>query len=894
MNTPARMTPMLRQYLEIKESYQQEILFYRMGDFYEMFFEDAEIASKILNITLTSRNNKADTAKVPMCGVPYHAAQSYIARLVRAGRRVAICEQTEDPAAAKGIVKREVVRVISPGVIVDEQLLPENEHCFIAAISRAADARERWGISFLDVSTGSFYTGDFIDHGNAPDAVLDQLSRMGPAEILVDSEQHHDLEALLADAQLLLPALCITQREDATLSFADARQTLLAHFRVLNLDGFGCGSMVQGIIAAAALLEYVGETQKTDLSHLQKLIPLETDSILLIDDASRRNLELTQTIIGNRRDGSLLAVLDRTCTPMGARLLRQFLLNPLQDQQRIKRRLDAVSFFVFHPNLRQQLRDQLTSVYDIERLNSRMVLGHANGRDAIALKMSLACLPALQDVLSQCDAPRLLDIADHFDTCQDLHTRLEKAIADDPPLTLRDGNLIKAGFHEELDELVSLLRDGKALILGLENKERETTGINKLKIGYNKVFGYFIEISKANLDKVPPNYIRKQTLVNAERFITPELKEFENRVLSAQDRRLDLEYQLFCAIREEIAGHSARLTGVAHALALLDVFTCLAEIAGRYHYVKPEVNSDQRIVICEARHPVIERALPTGKFVPNDITLDQTDNQMLIITGPNMAGKSTILRQTALIVLLAQMGSFVPAESATIGIVDRIFTRVGAMDDLRRGQSTFMVEMSETANILNNATPRSLVILDEIGRGTSTYDGLAIAWSVAEALLDKDGAGVKTLFATHYHELTDLARTRAKAQNLSVSVKEWNDSIIFLHKLVRGGTSRSYGIQVAALAGVPAAVVDRAGQILRSIDRGDFDYQRTVPDSAPSPDKKSRRRRPSQLSLFHQPVHPVVEKLKEIDIDDLSPRQALDVLYHLTELLNRHRVSDKS
>jgi DNA mismatch repair protein MutS len=894
MNTPARMTPMLRQYLEIKESYQQEILFYRMGDFYEMFFEDAEIASKILNITLTSRNNKADTAKVPMCGVPYHAAQSYIARLVRAGRRVAICEQTEDPAEAKGIVKREVVRVISPGVIVDEQLLPENEHCFIAAICRAADAREQWGISFLDISTGSFYTGDFSDHGDAPDVVLDQLSRMAPAEILVDSKQHRNLEKLLADAQLLLPALCITQREDATLSFTDARQTLLAHFQVLNLDGFGCGSMVQGIVAAAALLEYVQETQKTDLSHLQKLIPLETDSILLIDDASRRNLELTQTIIGNRRDGSLLAVLDRTCTPMGARLLRQFLLNPLQDQQRIKRRLDAVSFFVFHPNLRQQLRDQLTSVYDIERLNSRMVLGHANGRDAIALKMSLACLPALQKVLSQCDAPRLQEIADHFDTCQDLHTRLEKAIADDPPLTLRDGNLIKAGFHEELDELVSLLRDGKALILGLENTERETTGINKLKIGYNKVFGYFIEISKANLDKVPPNYIRKQTLVNAERFITPELKEFENRVLSAQDRRLDLEYQLFCAIREEIAGHSARLTGVAHALALLDVFTCLAEIAGRYHYVKPEVNSDQSIVVCEGRHPVIERALPTGKFVPNDITLDQTDNQMLIITGPNMAGKSTILRQTALIVLLAQMGSFVPAESATIGIVDRIFTRVGAMDDLRRGQSTFMVEMSETANILNNATSRSLVILDEIGRGTSTYDGLAIAWSVAEALLDKDGAGVKTLFATHYHELTDLARTRAKAQNLSVSVKEWNDSIIFLHKLVRGGTSRSYGIQVAALAGVPAAVVDRAGQILRSIDRGDFDYQRTVPDSAPSPDKKSRQRRPSQLSLFHQPVHPVVEKLKEIDIDDLSPRQALDVLYHLTELLSRHRDSDKS
>ncbi|SHH68268.1 DNA mismatch repair protein MutS [Desulfofustis glycolicus DSM 9705] len=894
MSMPARMTPMLRQYLEIKESYQQEILFYRMGDFYEMFFEDAEIASKILNITLTSRNNKADTAKVPMCGVPYHAAQNYIAKLVQAGRRVAICEQTEDPAEAKGIVKREVVRVISPGVIVDEQLLPENEHCFLAAICRPGDAPEQWGVSFLDISTGSFYTGDFIDHGDAPDVVLDQLSRMAPAEILVDSKQHRHLEKLLDDAQLLLPNLCVTRRENAALAIEDARQILLDHFQVLNLDGFGCAAMKLGIVAAAALLDYVGDTQKTDLSHLKKLIPLETDSILLIDGASRRNLELTQTIIGNRRDGSLLAVLDRTCTPMGARLLRQFLLNPLQDKGRINRRLEAVSFFFYHPNLRKQLRDLLTSVYDIERLNSRMVLGHANGRDAIALKTSLACLPDLQDLLNKCEAPRMRDIAEHFDACQDLHDTLQTAIADDPPLTLRDGNLIKAGFHTELDELVSLLRDGKALILSLENKEREATGIGKLKVGYNKVFGYFIEISKANLDKVPPTYIRKQTLVNAERFITPELKEFENRVLSAQDRRLELEYQLFCAIREEIASHSARLTGVAHALALLDVFTCLAEIAGRYHYVKPEVTTDQRIVINEGRHPIIERALPTGKFVPNDIALDQTDNQLLIITGPNMAGKSTILRQTALIVLLAQMGSFVPAESATIGIVDRIFTRVGAMDDLRRGQSTFMVEMSETANILNNATPRSLVILDEIGRGTSTYDGLAIAWSVAEALLDKDGAGVKTLFATHYHELTDLARTRARAQNLSVAVKEWNDSIIFLHKLVTGGTSRSYGIQVAALAGVPAAVVDRAGQILKSIDRGDFDYQRNVPDSTTPPGKHSRHHRPSQLSLFDPPVHPVVEKLEKIDVDELSPRQALDLLYQLSEQLNRHRGSDKS
>jgi DNA mismatch repair protein MutS len=894
MTEPTHITPMLRQYLEIKESYQQEILFYRMGDFYEMFFEDAEVASKILNITLTSRNNKADAARIPMCGVPFHAAQNYIAKLVQAGRRVAICEQTEDPAEAKGIVKREVVRVISPGVIVDEQLLSDNEHCFIASICRAEDAPERWGISFLDISTGTFFVGEFTEPQEAPDTILDQLNRLAPAEILISRERRTEVDKLLSSALLSLPSLCITERSSATLSVNEARQLLLDHFQVHNLDGFGCGSMTQGIVAAAALLDYVSETQKTDLSHLEKLIVLEIDSILLIDDASRRNLELTQTIIGNRRDGSLLAVLDRTCTPMGARLLKQFLLNPLQEQRRITRRLEAVSFFFFHPNLRQQLRDQLATVYDIERLNSRMVLGHANARDALALKASLACLPTLLELLSHCDAPRLRDIAEHFDICQDLHDTLEAAIAVDPPLTLRDGNLIKPGFHEELDELVSLQRDGKQLILGLENQEREATGIGKLKIGYNKVFGYFIEISKANLDKVPPYYIRKQTLVNAERFITPELKEFENRVLSAQERRLDLEYQLFCSIREAIARHSSRLTKTAQALALLDVFTCLAEIAGRYHYVKPEVTTTQRIDIREGRHPVIERALPTGKFVPNDVILDQIDNQMLIITGPNMAGKSTILRQTALIVLLAQMGSFVPAESASIGIVDRIFTRVGAMDDLRRGQSTFMVEMSETANILHNATPRSLVILDEIGRGTSTYDGLAIAWAVAEALLDKDGAGVKTLFATHYHELTDLARTRDKAQNLSVAVKEWNDSIIFLHKLVKGGTSRSYGIQVAALAGVPATVVTRASQILKRIDRGDFDYQRAVAESAPPPDKTMHRRRPSQLSLFQQPTHPVIEKLQATDVNDLSPRQALELLYQLDDLLTQHRGPGKS
>ncbi len=893
MKEPPKITPMLRQYLEIKERYQQEILFYRMGDFYEMFFDDAEIASKILNITLTSRNNKGDAEKIPMCGVPYHAAQTYLAKLVQAGKRVAICEQIEDPAEAKGIVKRDVVRVVSPGVLVDEHLLPDKENCFIGAICRADADRHQWGIAFLDLSTGAFFSGDFIAPDDPPEGVIDQISRQAPAELLIYCVQRDRLNKALATVSLVLPSVCITERGDDPLSVETARRLLADHFSVHDLDGFGCSSQHQGIIAAATLLEHVRETQKADLSHLERLTPIETESILLIDEASRRNLELTHTLVGNRRDGSLLAVLDRTCTPMGARLLKQFLLNPLRDPERIRRRLDAVSFFFNNPGLRQQLRELLNQVYDVERLNSRMVLGHGNARDALALKSSLACLPALNHLLAQCDAPRLRDLHDTFDTCVDLHELLDHAVADDPPVTLRDGNLIKPGYNEELDELITLLRDGKKLILALESTEREKTGIAKLKVGYNKVFGYFIEISNAQLDKVPPSYIRKQTLVNAERFITPELKEFEHRILTAQERRLELEYQLFSALRTHLAGASARLIHLAHQLACIDVFTCLAEVASRFHYTKPVITEDQVIDISEGRHPVIEQALPSGAFVPNDILLDQSSHQMLIITGPNMAGKSTALRQTALIVLLGQMGSFVPADQARIGIVDRIFTRVGAMDDLRRGQSTFMVEMSETANILNNATSRSLVILDEIGRGTSTYDGLAIAWSVAEALLEKDGSGVKTMFATHYHELTDLARSRANVHNLSVAVKEWNNRIIFLHKLVNGGTSRSYGIQVAALAGVPTAVVNRAEQILKRIEHGDFDYQRTPAGHLKGP-RGATRTRPTQLSLFRQPTHPVISKLETIRPDELTPRQALDLLYELYTLLNQDQSDNHS
>ena len=884
MAAPPKMTPMLRQYLEIKEQYPNELLFYRMGDFYEMFFDDAETASKILNITLTSRNNKADSVRIPMCGVPYHAAQSYLARLVKAGKRVAICEQTEDPAQAKGIVKREVIRVVTPGVVVDDQLLEENENRYVCAVSRSpGDDSVLWGISFLDLSTGEFLTGEMIDDGTVPEQVIDNLTRMVPAELLINEAHREQLQPLLDAITVHLPEICITERNADLFFVEEAGRDLHEHFNVINLDGFGCGSMSQAVVAAGVLLDYARETQKSDISHIEKLTPINLDGVLMIDDSSRRNLELTRTIIGNKREGSLLSVLDKTRTPMGSRLLRNYLLQPLQNIEQINERLDCVAFFFNNPAPRQEFREHLDAIYDLERLNSRMVLGQGNGRDAVALKQSLALLPQIHALLQQCDVARLTQITAEFDDLADLSDLLERALADDPPITLRDGRLIKRGYHRELDELSHLLKDGKSLILGLENTERERTGIAKLKIGYNKVFGYYIEVSNAHLHKVPEHYIRKQTLVNAERFITPELKEFEHKVLSAQDRSLELEYQLFIDVRAKLAANSSRILQTAHFLAEIDVFTCLAEIARNHHYVRPELTTDGTIRVEEGRHPVIERSMPSGKFVPNDIALDQVSSQVLVITGPNMAGKSTMLRQTALIVLMAQMGSFVPAGKAAVSVVDRIFTRVGAMDDLRRGQSTFMVEMNETANILNNATPRSLVILDEIGRGTSTYDGLSIAWSVAEALVEKEGIGVKTLFATHYHELTELAQTHERVRNYSVAVKEWNDTIIFLYKLVKGGTSRSYGIQVAALAGVPPEVVKRAEEILKQIDRGEFDH-RSITRQAGR--RKTGRKHPNQLALFPEPKHPIVDIIEKIDTDELTPRQALEQLYALKDLLN--------
>jgi len=889
MSKAPKITPMLRQYLEIKEQHQETILFYRMGDFYEMFFDDAVIASKILGITLTSRNSKNEANKVPMCGVPFHAASTYLAKLVKAGRRVAICEQTEEPSQAKGIVRREVVRVISPGVVTDSQILDAKDNLYVAALTRKEKGDKiLFGISFLDLSTGSFLLGEFIDREGNAEVILDQLTRMTPAELLISDRDSDALTDLITTAETLIPDLCITKRPAPMFHYTTCDELLTDHFQVTNLAGFGCGAFRQGIIAAGVLLDYIIETQKSEIGHIEKLTPIDLDRILQIDDSSRRNLELTQTIIGSKREGSLLSVLDQTCTPMGARMLKQEILFPLQDVQRINARLAAVQFLHYHTSIRNSFRELLTSIYDVERLNSRMVLGNGNGRDMLALKQSLARLPAIKELLLQCEADRIKKLGDDLDILDDLHQLLEVTIHEDAPITLREGRLIKEGYNKELDELVHIQRHGKQLILDLEAEERKVTGIAKLKVGFNKVFGYFIEVSKLQADKVPETYIRKQTLVNAERFITPELKEFETKVLGAQDRRLELEYQLFTEIRKKLAAESSRLLKSAQLLAKIDFLVCLAEVASLYRYQRPEVNGGETINIVEGRHPVIERSLPSGKFVPNDVHLDQKTEEVLIITGPNMAGKSTILRQTALIVLMAQMGSFVPAEAATIGVVDRIFTRVGAMDDLRRGQSTFMVEMNETANILNNATEKSLVILDEIGRGTSTFDGLAIAWAVAEDLVNKNGKGVKTLFATHYHELTDLARTEERVRNYSIAVREWNDTIIFLHKLIKGGTNRSYGIQVAALAGVPDRVVQRAGVILKNIEQGEFSQDGTPTIAKGTTSRKPRRKtHPNQLSLFPTPENDAVRMyLKELNADDLTPRQALDAIYELLKLLN--------
>ena len=861
----------MKQYLSIKGQYPDAILFYRMGDFYEMFFEDAEIASGILEITLTSRN-KNDEIPIPMCGVPHKAAKGYIARLIEAGRKVAVCDQVEDPAAAKGLVRREVVRVITPGMIIEDEFLEEKSNNFILAI---AEKQASTGLAYLDLSTGTFR----LTEANDFNKIVDESQRLTPSEIILPDSAKK--EPGYSTFKSETDEGTITYVDSRSFDYRRARKRLLTQFRTVSLEGYGCEDLKAGIAAAGALLGYVGETQKQEVTHIRGVETYFLERFLWIDDLSCRNLELLSDIRSGSRQGTLLSIIDRTVTAMGGRLLKEWLRYPSIDIEEIENRLDAVTEIKRKQTVRKELREYLKSVRDLERLGSKITMGQANARDLVALKRSLVIWPKIREEVLQLDAA-LLNPKEHHDRLSDLANLIDRAIQEDPPPTIHEGRIIKSGYDAELDDLVRVSRDGKGWLAKLEVKEKEATGINALKVRYNKVFGYYLEVPKTKSNAVPAHYVRKQTLVNAERYITDELKEFESKVLSAEEQRAGLEYRIFNQIRAEVIESNPDIQSLARYLARLDCLLNMAEIADRNNYYRPTFNREGIIDIEDGRHPVIEKMIAGERFVPNSIRLDNTDNQVLIITGPNMAGKSTVLRQVALLVLMAHMGSFVPAARADVSVTDRIFTRVGALDNLSKGQSTFLVEMQETANILNNASASSLVILDEIGRGTSTFDGLSIAWAVAEFLHDLHDQGVKTLFATHYHELTELARTKKRVRNCNIAVKEWNDEIIFLRKLVEGGTNRSYGIQVARLAGIPDLVIQRAKKILSDVQNS-TDHLHHV-NGTPQISASSVREE-LQLSLFQKSSHPIIEKLERIDISTMTPIEALNCLNDLQGLL---------
>jgi len=864
-----KATPMVQQYLSIKQQYPDAILFYRMGDFYEMFFEDAKIASRILEIALTSRNKK-DEKPIPMCGVPHHAAQGYIARLIERGFKVAVCEQVEDPAEAKGLVKRDVVRVITPGVVLDTEILDTRANNFLMALSFWQD---RYGIAHLDISTGTFRVTESSDF----DKVADECRRIEPSETLFaeSCRETPEIKALIET----LGEATVNFLKDEGFEPEPARARLLRQFKTHSLKGFGCDEWQAGIAAAGGLLGYVDETQKGDLVHITGIASYSLSDFMIIDEVSKRNLELFETIWTGAKRGSLLGIMDQTVTAMGARMLRAWLQYPLLDLEQIKLRSDAVEEAKEKQLVRRSVRKALHEVHDIERLNARIALDRSNARDLIALKHSIQRLPRIRSLVEGFASRLFVEITSKWDDLADVAGLIEDAISDDPPLTTREGGIIRPGFDEGLDQLIRSSREGKDWISRLEAKERKATGINSLKVGFNKVFGYYIEVSKTRIKSVPAHYVRKQTLVNAERYITEDLKAYEAKVLGAEEKQARLEYELFCVVRERVAQSNRRIARMADAVSNLDVLLTLAELADQNGYVKPVVHGGDSLFLTESRHPVIEKLVSSERFVPNTIEMDHTSRQVLIITGPNMAGKSTLLRQVALLVLMAQMGSFVPAETASIGIVDRIFTRVGALDNLAEGRSTFMVEMQETANILHNATEKSLIILDEIGRGTSTFDGPSIAWAVAEYIHDHPKLGAKTLFATHYHELTELAMTKDRVKNYNFAVREWNEEVIFLRKIMEGATNRSYGIQVARLAGLPKPVLDRAREILKNLESSELD-EIGMP-------KIARRKgggfpgRALQLDLFQARENPLKKELLTIDTENMTPFEALIKLNEL-------------
>jgi DNA mismatch repair protein MutS len=857
------LTPMMQQYLQVKEQYKDCIVFFRLGDFYEMFFEDAELASRILEITLTGRDCGLEQ-RAPMCGVPHHSAHSYIAKLIQKGYRVAICEQVEDPSQAKGVVKREVTRVVTPGTVIDQMMLDEKSNNYILSVYYENGG---YGMAYADISTGEFVTLS-IEEDDVRVAA-EEVLRINPREIMVNSKciMSTYLPKIIGD-KLGIEAM---EYNDWAFSRRNAEKKIKNHFKVAGLEGLGLSERPLCVRASGALLQYIADTQRMDLKHISKLDIYYREEHMVLDSWTRRNLEISETLRTKEKKGTLLWVLDNTQTAMGGRMLKKWLEQPLVDCEIIQRRLDAVEELSSSIRLMDRVRESSALVYDMERLLGRIVYGSANARDLLALKQSIDALPQLKESLADCRSDLLQEIRQGIDLLEDAGGLIEKSIQPDPPVGIRDGGIIRDGYSEEIDELRRASREGRQWMASLEREERERTGIKSLKIGYNKVFGYYIEVTKANLELVPEDYIRKQTLVNAERYITPALKEMENKILGAHEKSILLEYHTFVSIREKIAGQMERIKKTAHYTALLDCLYSLAKTAYDNRYVKPVVFDGNSIEIKDGRHPVVEKMLDTGSFVPNDTYLDRDGNQLCIITGPNMAGKSTYMRQVALIVLMSQIGSFVPASYCRIGIVDRIFTRVGASDDLASGQSTFMVEMSEVANILNNATPRSLLILDEIGRGTSTFDGLSIAWAVIEYLADKKNIGARTLFATHYHQLTELEGKLEGVKNYCIAVRERGEDIIFLRKVIRGGADQSYGIQVAGLAGIPKSVIARAKEILVKLEETDFAKHEQAA-------KVRKERVCEQLDLFGYRYEGLIREIAGIDIDSLTPLQAINIL----------------
>ncbi len=874
---------MMVHYCQTKCAYKDSILFYRLGDFYEMFFEDAKTVSRELELTLTGKDCGL-AERAPMCGIPYHAAETYINRLIDKGYKVAICEQVEDPKTAKGIVKREVTRVVTPGTNLNMQELDEGKNNYLMAIVCVGD---HFGVSTADITTGDCYVTEIDEERK----LWDEINKFLPAEIICN-------DAFLVsgvDVDDLRNRLHISVFALESWYFGDdlCKQTLLEHFKISSLEGLGLADYDSGVIAAGSLFRYLLDTQKNTMEHMNKIIPYTTDRYMVIDSSSRRNLELVETLREKQKRGSLLWVLDKTKTAMGARMLRNFVEQPLIDADAINERLDAVTELNMQAMLREEIREYLNPVYDLERLVSRISYRSANPRDLLAFKMSLEMIPHIKNLLVNFTSPLLVRINEQMDGLEDLYTLLEASITEDPPLAVKEGGIIREGYNEQVDTYRNSKTQGKSWLAQLEAEEKEKTGIRNLKIKYNKVFGYYLEVTNSFKDLVPEYYTRKQTLTNAERYITPKLKELEDMILGAEDKLFALEYDLFCQVREELAAQIPRIQETAKAIAQLDVYASLSVVAQRNNYVRPTVNTKGVIDIKNGRHPVVEKMINNDMFIANDTYLDNGSKRVSVITGPNMAGKSTYMRQTALIVLMAQIGSFVPAEKAKIGVVDRIFTRVGASDDLASGQSTFMVEMTEVANILRNATAKSLLILDEIGRGTSTFDGLSIAWAVIEHISNTKLLGAKTLFATHYHELTELEGKIPGVNNYCIAVKERGDDIVFLRKIVKGGADKSYGIQVAKLAGVPDSVLDRAKELVDELVHTDITS--TFKDLA----ENSRKTKPKavhydevdleQISLFDTVQdQDIIEELKNLDITMLTPMDAMNTLYRLqNKLKNR-------